>query len=383
MKILVVSHSCATPLNQQLYAELERVTGWDITLAVPRDWRDEFGNVLPGERLEGFRGRVVQVPVWKNGSIILHLYRKGWRSWLQRERFDFIYVNHEPYALATAQICLANRFGLRAPFAFYSCQNILKRYPPPFSWLERAVYGSSTLAFPITEAVGEVLQRKGYRQRIAVLPLPFDPVTFSPRPRAEAPEALRPLGTIPLIGFIGRLVPEKGLATLARALGELRDLEWRLVVIGTGAFQPEFDRLTAAAGIGDRIVHLGYVPHAQTPAHLAAFDVLVLPSETQKNWKEQFGRVITEALACEVPVVGSDSGEIPNLIRRSRGGVVFPERNPGALAAALRKLLVSPEERQSLGKTGRAWALENVSMSGVAAQLAQAVERAIADRPRS
>lgn len=77
-----------------------------------------------------------KIPVLGSGNIILHVYRTAWASWLKRERFDAIYMNHEPYALATAQVCLANR-GLISAFGFYSCQNIAKKYPFPIAKLER------------------------------------------------------------------------------------------------------------------------------------------------------------------------------------------------------------------------------------------------------
>ena len=86
---------------------------------------------------------------------------------------------------------------------------------------------------------------------------------------------------------------------------------------------------TCALPISGQVLQIGFVPHEETPRYLAAFDLLVLPSETQPNWKEQFGRVIVEALACGVPVIGSDSGEIPNLVlsRRRRNRVPRAERS--------------------------------------------------------
>ena len=120
-------------------------TGWKITLVVPEDWKDEFGNVLKKERWPEFTGDLISIPVWKNGNIILHSYKERWRAFLDAGRFDAIYVHNEPYALAAAQICRANAATLRVPFGFYSAQNILKHYPPPFNWLERMVYKQKLL----------------------------------------------------------------------------------------------------------------------------------------------------------------------------------------------------------------------------------------------
>ena len=191
MRILVVSHSCVTPINQQIYAEIRKLTGWDFTLLVPETWKDEFGNVLQATNWPGFDVDLVKAPVLRNGNIIFHAYRLNLRRLLSERRFDAIYVNHEPYGIATAQLCWANYRSTRVPFGFYSCQNIRKDYPPPFGWMEKMVYRSSRFAFPITEAVAEVLRSKGYTGDLTVCPLPFDPQLYYPYPKDEIPPILK------------------------------------------------------------------------------------------------------------------------------------------------------------------------------------------------
>jgi glycosyltransferase involved in cell wall biosynthesis len=375
MKLLVVSHSCATATNQQLYAELEELTGWDLTLVIPADWRDEFGNSLDQAAYPGLKGRVIKVPVLANGNIILHAYRKRWGAFLREENPDAIYVNHEPYAVATAQVCLAA--GRESTFGFYSCQNIRKTYPPPFSQMEKMVYRRSRFAFPITDAVAEVLREKGFQGENCVCALPLDPELYRPRgPEADLKLLPRKPGEI-VIGFVGRLVESKGLRTLAQALAMVGDLPWKLVLIGKGEFEDEFRALLAKDGLAGRAEFLGYIAHEKTPDYLSAFDLLVLPSETQPNWKEQFGRVITEAFSSGTAVIGSDSGEIPNLIRASRGGIIFPERNAQALAGALREMILHPELRQQHSTQGREWVKDNVSLRAIAGRMAATIERAL------
>jgi len=373
MHLLVVSHPCTTPINQQIYAELEQQTGWKISLIIPDQWKDEFGNTLEGGIWPGLKANIEKVPVWKNGHIVLHVYKRNWTSFFKRNPFDAIYVHNEPYALAAAQICWTNAQTLKAPFGFYSAQNILKQYPPPFSWLERMVYKHSAYAFPITEAVEEVLLAKKFRGRSTVCPLPLDPDIYRPRgfeedrliPREEE-EAV--------IGYVGRIVEPKGLRTLAAALPSLRDLRWKLVVIGKGDFEETFRQLLKDGGVMDRAVFLGFVPHVETPRYLSAFDLLVVPSDTQPNWKEQFGRVITEAMACGTPVVGSSSGEIPNLIHKGDGGLVFPEKNADELAKCLRSLMTQKDLRQKYAENGRKWVEREGSLSAVAKKMAATLE---------
>ena len=132
----------------------------------------------------------------------------------------------------------------------------------------------------------------------------------------------------------------------------------------------------------DRVTFLGFVPHVETPRYLSAFDVLVVPSETQPNWKEQFGRVITEAMASGTPVVGSSSGEIPNLIHQGDGGLVFPEKNVDELAGCLRSLMTQRELREKYAENGRNWVEREVSLSAVAKKMAATLEEVSGSAPK-
>jgi glycosyltransferase involved in cell wall biosynthesis len=115
-----------------------------------------------------------------------------------------------------------------------------------------------------------------------------------------------------------------------------------------------------------RTEFVGLVPSAQMPAHLAQLDVLVVPSRTRRNWKEQYGRVLIEAMASEVAVVGSDSGAIPDVI--GEAGLIFPEDNATTLACQLRQLMENQDYRVELGKKGRERVLQHFTQAQVAAQ---------------
>jgi glycosyltransferase involved in cell wall biosynthesis len=374
MRLLVVSHPCTTPINQQIYAELEQQTGWKISLIIPDQWKDEFGNTLEGGVWPGLQASIEKVPVWKNGHIVLHTYKRNWNAFFKKNQFDAIYVHNEPYALAAAQIGWANARTLRVPFGFYSAQNILKKYPPPFSWLETMVYRQSAYAFPITGAVEEVLRTKRFQGLSTVCPLPLDPEIYRRRGLDEDRQLIPRAEDEVVIGYVGRIVEPKGLRTLAAALPALRDLQWKLVVIGKGDFEETFRQLLKDGGVMDRVDFLGFVPHVETPRYLSAFDLLVVPSETQPNWKEQFGRVITEAMASGTPVIGSSSGEIPNLIRGADGGLVFPERNANELARCLQSLMTQKDLRDKYAENGRRWVEKEVSLSAVGKKMASTLE---------
>jgi glycosyltransferase involved in cell wall biosynthesis len=379
MKLLIVSHSCVTPVNQQLFADLARMSGWSLKIVLPATWNDAYGNRQTATRWPSYEGELEPISVFRSGNIPLHLYRTLFIRLLRTDRPDAIFVHNEPYAAATAQIYLANRVALRRPIGFYSAQNISKRYPLPFRWCEAMVYRQSSFAFPCSSAVGQVLREKGYRGQMHEVPYSLDAKIH--RPISGAKEALTTqLGMdprIPLIGYVGRFTPEKGLATLAAALGRVKDQPWALVTVGSGPFRDQFDRLAAEAGIADRIRHLGFLPHNASAHGLSAFDVLVVPSETQLNWREQFGRVVTESLACGTPVLASDSGELPNLIRRTGGGLTFPERDAQSLSDQLMRLLRDAALRSDLVRQGQRVVAREFTTEVVARRVISAIERSI------
>jgi glycosyltransferase involved in cell wall biosynthesis len=360
MKLFVVSHACATPVNQRLFAEIERQSGWDIVLVAPSTWIDDYGNERTLERLPGFRADLAPTRVGLNGNVPLHFYRSTFRSLLSFHRPDAIYVHHEPYAAATAQVYLANRAWHGCPIGFFTWQNIEKQYPPPFRQLERMVYRTSAFAFSGSESAETVLRSKGYQGPCTLLPGSVNPDAHRPDPSATKLRSR--LGIAPeeiVFGFMGRVSKVKGLDTTLSALSELNDFPWRFVVVGDGDYRSTFQKSVDRRGLSSRIICTGYVPHTDAAQYLSMFDVLILPSETQPSWKEQFGRVLVEALACGTPLIGSDSGEIPNVIRRTGGGLTFGEGDPSALRSALVCLGKDARMRSSFASNGRDYVLRH------------------------
>lgn len=370
MKLLVVSHACVTPINQAFFAEVEDQSDWEISIVAPATWESEYGN-RSLERWQEFEGELNPIPVWLSGNIPLHMYRTFFVSLLRRIRPDVIYVHHEPYGAATAQVYLANRFSIKRPIGFFTWQNIRKRYPIPFNHLERMVFRQSDFAVSGSESARAVLREKGYDGPADIIAAGIDVEKFGHKDL----EATSLPKTSCLIGFAGRITEEKGLTTFVSALGSLSEQDWHFVLLGTGAHEPELRQQAQQLGIGDRITFLGYVDHEEVPAYLSAMDLVVLPSETKPNWKEQFGRILIEAMASGTPVLGSDSGEIPNVIRTTGGGRIFPEGDIEACADALLELVSDPELRKQLATTGQSYVKSNYTNAALAGRFIQTIER--------
>lgn len=365
----MVSKACVVGTYQRKLEELAAL-GVDLTVVVPRYWRDDAGRklVLEREHTEGYR----LLPVWMalNGHFHVHLY-PGLGRTVRHVRPQLLHMDEEPYNFATAHaLWLAQRCGVRS--LFFAYQNILKQYPPPFRWLERYVYRTAAGAIASSEEAERVLRGKGFQRPVWVIPqFGVDPEIFCPDHRAEVQN--RPF----TIGFAGRLNPDtpKGVDLLIEAIAMLGG-DLRLEILGWGSDEPRLRALAAARGVYDRVRFRPGVPSSQMPAFLHGLDALALPSRTRPNWKEQFGRVLMEAMACQVPVVGSTSGEIPHLI--GDAGLVFPEGDAAALAERLRTLRDSPSLRREYGQAGRERVLAHFTQRRIAEQTVDAYRALVA-----
>jgi glycosyltransferase involved in cell wall biosynthesis len=150
------------------------------------------------------------------------------------------------------------------------------------------------------------------------------------------------------VGFVGRLIPHKGVDVLLEAVAG--DPRMSVEVVGAG---PEADRLAGEAarlGLADRAVFHGHVDEDALPGTYPRFDVLAVPSVPMPGWLEQFGRVVVEAQASGVPVVASASGALPDVVGEE--GLLVPPRDPAALRAALGRLLDEPGLWERLRQAG-------------------------------
>ncbi len=354
----MISKACVVGAYQRKLEELARLPGMELAVAVPPYWRDGR-RILPLERAYTSGYELHVLPMVFNGNFHLHFYR-GLDALVRRLRPEIVHIDEEPYNLATFQAMRsARRHGVQVQAMFFTWQNLLRRYPPPFSWFERYNLAHAASAIAGNREAQDVLRAKGYRGAIHVLP------QFGVDPALYRPERGSPGGAGTVIGFIGRLVEEKGVQVLLQAVSGL-DGAWTLKLVGAGPYEADLRAWCARLGIDKRVVWAGPVPSAEIPRVLNELDVLVLPSLTRSNWKEQFGRILIEAMACEVPVVGSSSGEIPHLI--ADAGLVFPEGDADALRAALERLMREPDLRPALGRKGRARVLAHFTQQQVAAE---------------
>lgn len=213
----------------------------------------------------------------------------------------------------------------------------------------------------------------------AVIGTGVDTDMFSPALRAEDWPASLGLSR-PVILYVGRLSEKKGVEFLLAAMATepLRSMKASLAIIGGGPLESRLHGLCRDLDLGDKVRFLPPCGHAALARHMAAADVLCLPSIVTGEGDEE-GRptVLVEAAACGVPAVASDVGGVSDWIDHGRNGLLVPPRDPQALAQALAGLLEQPENIGLMGETARRKALET-SWSAVADRYAEFTFRALA-----
>jgi glycosyltransferase involved in cell wall biosynthesis len=359
-RLLTIGHSYAVGVNRRLADAIARLGEWDVTAVAPARYRGDFGwHELKREDDE--RCAVVPVKVRFSRPPQAMLYDRSLRE-LLRQRWDLIHCWEEPYVAATAQI--AKWAAPHVPLVIATFQNISKRYPPPFNWIERQTLDRADGVVAFGHTALEVLVARGFAaSRARVIPIGVDTSRFAPDEPARL-EARQSLGwdeTVPVVGFLGRFVPEKGLEMLMGALDRTA-LPWRALFVGSGPLEPAV-RAWADRHTG-RVAVVTTAAHPDVPRWLNAMDMLCAPSLTTRRWREQFGRMLIEAFSCGVPVVASGSGEIPHVV--GEAGVIVDEGDQGAWQTAIERLLEDAARRHDLALRGRARAVSEFDWAVVA-----------------
>jgi glycosyltransferase involved in cell wall biosynthesis len=353
LRLLSIGHSYIVALNRSLTHEMGRAGQgrWEVTTVAPQYFacHNDLRPLHFAQSGDGARPAIA-IPAYFTRSV--HCFRYGRRlRALLRESWSLVHCWEEPYTMAAAQV--AGLTPEPVPFVFWTAQNVAKSYPPPFCWMERYCLRRCAGWFACGQTTAETQLARGYGSKPSrVMPLGVAVDRFRPD-LATRRQTRKELGWDesgpPVVGYLGRFVDGKGLPLLMRVLDRVQT-PWRALLVGSGPLAPQLRAWAQRHGCRARVV--GDVVHDAVPRYLNAMDLLCVPSQTRPRYREQQGRAITEAWACGVPVIGSDSGEIPYVV--ADAGVVVAEKNEAAWAAAISDLLESPARRAGLGKRGLA-----------------------------
>ena len=379
MRILVASHSYIVDLNCEKLKALARLEPEiEVTVVVPRRWR-------PG----GVQNKIIETKAYKDGSFrVVPIFNysennQGLLTFsseiiplLRQFRPEIIQVEQGAKALGYAQLITLNKLlGLKAKNIFFTWWNLPYELKFPVSLLEKYNLQNTHGLIAGNQDGAKILQQHGYQGLIKVMPqLGVDESRFRPQPQPELRSQLNIKQDDFIVGFVGRFVEEKGLITLGKALAGLQNMPWKWLLLGRGYLQPILMELAEKWGIKERLIWVESVAHDEVPSYINLMNILVLPSESNKQfktltsvgWKEQFGHVLIEAMASKVPVIGSNSGEIPYVIKNA--GLIFPEGDVEALKKCLVSLMEQPKLANSLANLGYKRAMSQYTNKALARQ---------------
>ena len=381
IRVLLVYHGAAWAPSRKLFGALAAHPQITLRVLAPRCGRDPAtGQVLeaqPGSREGGYE--LVTGSVHQALRDFARPYVTGLAGQMIRFRPDVVFVMNEVFSDVYLQVLLyRNVIRRRAKVLFYGFENLVeppgtKRQRVRWRLLRRWGDGG---AYANSEGLARVAAAGFPDDNLALTywGVPLD--AFTPARNEALRDELGVNGGF-LVGYVGRLAEEKGLADLLDAMAQL-PANVRLLCVGDGPWRTTLEQRSTAPELAGRITHVRRVPDPDVPGYLNALDALVLPSRSTPTWQEQFGRVLPEAMGCGVPVIGSDSGAIPEVI--GGGGRVFAEGDSTALAATIGELAEAPALCRHLAEQGLCRARKHFSCEAFAGKLVRLFER-VADRP--
>jgi glycosyltransferase involved in cell wall biosynthesis len=364
-RLLTIGHSYVVAANRALAHQMA-VQGrgeWEVTAVAPSHFRGDL-RPIAAEPIAGEACALETVPVRLAGVPHVMWFGGPTRTLLARD-WDVVHCWEEPYTFAASRI--ARALSPRATFVVASFQNLSKSYPWPVSAFERSTMARAGGWIAFGETVRQALsERPGYGGKPSrVIPPGVDLERFRPDAAGGA-ELRRRLGwpaDAIVVGYLGRFIEAKGLPRLTRALGACR-MDWRALFVGGGPLERELGAF--AARFEGRVHVQTGVPHDEVPTWVNAMSMLCAPSQTTTAWREQFGRMLIEAMACGVPVVASDSGEMPFVV--GDAGTIAGEHDDAGWTAAIDRLAGDEALRRSLGARGLERVRERFAWPTVARQ---------------
>ncbi|MCB1152433.1 glycosyltransferase [bacterium] len=367
MRVVIVGHTYVVAFNRGKLRHLSDL-GVEWTLIAPRTWPErDFGD-KPFEDEDGLPG--VLLPAVGKGHVRKYRFDD---ADLMRALADFapdiVHVEAEAGSRVALQVARCKPAAARlSQFVWENIPTGLR----PHAVAMRRNYGKIDHLFCGSTGARDAAARDGYRGPASVIAqVGIDPAEA----RDIAPNRHYTADTF-VVGFVARLDRKKGIFDLFDAFDRC-SAPAGLVIVGDGPDRDAVIERAAQSPKRAQINIVGAVDHDRVAAELKGMDVLVLPSRTTRGWMEQFGHILIEAMAVDVPVVGSSSGAIPEVV--GEAGVIFPEGDVDGLAQILDRLAQEPDERRRLTEAGRSRVERHYHDRRVAEQLT-AVWSAMAER---
>lgn len=354
MRVLFVGHTYMVGVNRRKLRELASFDDVKLSLVVPQEWPHYLKrNVVDPE--ENSQYALYPTRTIFHGRESLYFYFPDITMHIHKIKPDIIHVEQGANALSYTQAILSKKiFAPRAKCLFFTWVNLPYTLRSHRALVEKFNFSNSDYAIAGNQDAKNILRQRGFDKPIKVLPqLGVDVELYR---KQDVTDLRDELGLDAFtIGYVGRFAEEKGLLTLIEAASTISE-DYHLLLVGRGGLKPRMVKLATERGVNDRMHFIDTVPHHKVPLYMNCMDVMVLPSLTTPTWKEQFGHVLIEAMACKTPVIGSNSAEIPNVI--GNAGLIFKEGDADDLAEKLQMVIENEGLRNELSQKGRRRVLE-------------------------
>jgi glycosyltransferase involved in cell wall biosynthesis len=371
-RLLVFSHNDVESYARSKWFSLgELAQDLDIIVITPKYWLDpEFGHKKSIAVTAG-RLRFIPMRIWASGYVGRHFYLDSHLpSLLRKFKPEIIYAEVEPWQALYCQLAILKTLMARkaklCSFSWWNTPNW--NTPLRFPGCVTYKFGLSKTSLIVAgnHGAAELHARHGFKGPIHIIPQTGVDMerNYPAPPESELLRRYALAGNF-VIGFIGRLHWRKGVPTLLEAVSRLEEGNWKVLIVGEGQQKEELMALAHELGIGEKVEFTGAILNDQVPDYIRLMNLLVLPS-TKEQW-EQFGRVLVEAMACGVPVIGSTSGEIPEVI--GDDNLVFPIGDSQALEEKIIRFIRNPGFASECRSQGLQRVKDKYSDRAIAGQL--------------
>lgn len=299
--------------------------------------------------------------------------RAGKARWLRRQlkecRPDAIWVQEEPTDYFLLQVLATYFFDRRPRIATAVCENIFPPVPWPERLVRRILWARLDALLATAKASIDGIRAAGMPASVPTATLvagampPPERVTPLPLPFPRSADDF-------IVAFAGRMTELKGWKVLLAAVESLPP-RFKCILAGDGDQVRELEQRLREPGLLGRAYYFGLLPKDRLWSFYGAADCLVLPSLTGPRWKEQFGGVLADGMALGLPLIGSESGSIPEVV--GPAGLITREGDSSGLARALRRVSEEPGLRKRLAEAGRARFHAEFHIPAYARKIAHAV----------
>ncbi len=351
MRVLRIWHAAVLSEYRKKIKAIADIQDINLTLLIPERWHEAGSLVFYQHEPHIDEGYLIKTAnVLFQNNIRKYIFLNRLFQLMRDFKPNVIDIEEEPSALVTAQVLWYREIlNLNCSVIFHTAHNLPTVPKPLFEKVQRYVLKCANGAIVRNTDAKNILETQGFHKPITISGNGLDLSHFKSQTDSDLIYKYSLKGKT-VLGYVGKLKPDKGLMTLLKAFKALREPSLILLIVGTGGFQTDLERFVQENGLKSHVIFTGHQSQDILPKLYSLMDILVIPSRTSPKWKESFGRVIIEAMACGVPVVGSSSGSIPETIHHA--GLIFKEESHEDLTEKIRTILHNPQLKLELKEKG-------------------------------